>query len=189
MCTKACTSTRTTTISSCSASTDADELMGLPLLDLMDESFADEFRAKIRTFRDDSNDEVSFEFRGRTTSGEPDGRADDAVRRRIRRRALHAGAREIRRWCPCFKTPCRYCRTACLRSTTWMWSRQCPCRRPRSTATAIHSTRHRRFSQRSSPAHRNPARCSSLRSTISTRCRSNSGCCDRNRWSRNSRKP
>jgi PAS domain S-box-containing protein len=50
---------------------DADELLGLPLLDLMDESFTDEFRTKIKTFRDDSNDEVSFAFRGRSTSGAP----------------------------------------------------------------------------------------------------------------------
>ncbi len=50
---------------------DADELLGLPLLDLMDESFTDDFRAKIRTFRDDSSDELSFAFRGRTTSGAP----------------------------------------------------------------------------------------------------------------------
>ncbi len=50
---------------------DADELLGLPLLDLMDASFIDDFRAKIKTFRDDSNDEVSFAFRGRSTSGEP----------------------------------------------------------------------------------------------------------------------
>ena len=50
---------------------DADELLGLPLLDLMDESFTDDFRAKIKTFRDDSSDELSFAFRGRTTSGAP----------------------------------------------------------------------------------------------------------------------
>ncbi len=37
----------------------------------MDESFADEFRAKIKSFRDDSSDELSFAFRGRTTSGTP----------------------------------------------------------------------------------------------------------------------
>ena len=50
---------------------DADELLGLPLLDLMDESFTDDFRAKIKSFRDDSSDELSFAFRGRTTSGAP----------------------------------------------------------------------------------------------------------------------
>ena len=50
---------------------DADELLGLPLLDLMDASFTDDFRAKIKSFRDDSSDELSFAFRGRTTSGEP----------------------------------------------------------------------------------------------------------------------
>ncbi len=50
---------------------DADELLGVPLLDLLDESFADEFKAKIKSFRDDSSDELSFAFRGRTTSGTP----------------------------------------------------------------------------------------------------------------------
>jgi PAS domain S-box-containing protein len=50
---------------------DADELLGLPLLDLMDESFTGDFRAKIKSFRDDSSDELSFAFRGRTTSGAP----------------------------------------------------------------------------------------------------------------------
>jgi len=52
---------------------DADELLGLPLLDLMDESFTGDFRAKIKSFRDDSSDELSFAFRGRTTSGTPVG--------------------------------------------------------------------------------------------------------------------
>jgi EAL domain-containing protein (putative c-di-GMP-specific phosphodiesterase class I)/GGDEF domain-containing protein/PAS domain-containing protein len=51
--------------------TDVDELLGLPLLDLMDASFADDFRAKIKTFRDDSADELSFSFCGRTTEGIP----------------------------------------------------------------------------------------------------------------------
>jgi len=50
---------------------DADELLGLPLLDLMDESFTSDFRAKVKSFRDDSSDELSFAFRGRTTSGVP----------------------------------------------------------------------------------------------------------------------
>ncbi len=50
---------------------DADELLGVPLLDLLDESFADEFKAKIKTFRDDSSDELAFAFRGRTTGGAP----------------------------------------------------------------------------------------------------------------------
>ena len=50
---------------------DADELLGLPLLDLMDPAFADQFKAKIKSFRDDSSDELSFSFEGRTTSGEP----------------------------------------------------------------------------------------------------------------------
>jgi EAL domain-containing protein (putative c-di-GMP-specific phosphodiesterase class I)/GGDEF domain-containing protein/PAS domain-containing protein len=50
---------------------DADDLLGLPLLDLMDASFTDEFRAKIKSFRDDSTDELSFAFRGRTTSLAP----------------------------------------------------------------------------------------------------------------------
>ena len=50
---------------------DADELLGVPLLDLMDPIFADEFKAKIRTFRDDTSDELSFSFEGRSTSGEP----------------------------------------------------------------------------------------------------------------------
>jgi multidomain signaling protein FimX len=50
---------------------DADDLLGLTLLDLMDPSFTDEFKAKIRSFRDDSSDELSFEFRGRTTAGKP----------------------------------------------------------------------------------------------------------------------
>ena len=50
---------------------DVDELLGLPLLDLMDPTFADEFRAKIRTFRDDASEELSFSFCGRTTEGVP----------------------------------------------------------------------------------------------------------------------
>src|SRR5258705_100683 len=50
---------------------DAEELLGLPLLDLMDASFTNDFRAKIKSFREDSSDELSFAFRGRSTSGEP----------------------------------------------------------------------------------------------------------------------
>ena len=50
---------------------DADDLLGLPLLDLMDVSVADDFKAKIKSFRDDSSEELSFSFEGRTTSGEP----------------------------------------------------------------------------------------------------------------------
>jgi multidomain signaling protein FimX len=49
----------------------ADDLLGITLLDLMEPSFTDEFKAKIRSFRDDSSDELSFEFRGRTTAGKP----------------------------------------------------------------------------------------------------------------------
>ena len=51
--------------------TDVDDLLGLPLLDLMDASFTDEFKTKIKTFRDDSAEELSFPFHGRSTSGEP----------------------------------------------------------------------------------------------------------------------
>jgi multidomain signaling protein FimX len=50
---------------------DADELMGIPLLDLMDGSSSDDLKTKIKTFREDSSDELSFTFSGRTTSGEP----------------------------------------------------------------------------------------------------------------------
>lgn len=50
---------------------DADELLGVPLLDLMDGTFADDFRAKIKSFREDSSEELSFSFEGRSTSGEP----------------------------------------------------------------------------------------------------------------------
>jgi EAL domain-containing protein (putative c-di-GMP-specific phosphodiesterase class I)/GGDEF domain-containing protein/PAS domain-containing protein len=50
---------------------DADELMGIPLLDLMDGSSSDELKTKIKTFRVDSSDELSFTFQGRTTAGEP----------------------------------------------------------------------------------------------------------------------
>ena len=50
---------------------DADDLLGLTLLDLMDPSFATEFKAKIRSFRDDTSDELSFAFQGRTTAGKP----------------------------------------------------------------------------------------------------------------------
>jgi PAS domain S-box-containing protein len=50
---------------------DADELMGIPLLDLMDGSSSDELKTKIKTFREDSSDELSFSFQGRTTAGEP----------------------------------------------------------------------------------------------------------------------
>ncbi len=50
---------------------DADELLGVPLLDLMDGAFADEFKAKIKSFREDSSEELSFSFEGRSTSGEP----------------------------------------------------------------------------------------------------------------------
>jgi PAS domain S-box-containing protein len=50
---------------------DADELMGIPLLDLMDGSSSDELKTKIKTFREDSSDELAFTFSGRTTSGEP----------------------------------------------------------------------------------------------------------------------
>lgn len=50
---------------------DADELMGIPLLDLMDGSSSDELKTKIKAFDDDSTDELSFSFQGRTTAGEP----------------------------------------------------------------------------------------------------------------------
>ncbi len=50
---------------------DGDELLGVPLLDLMDPAFADEFKAKIKTFRDDSAEDLSFAFEGRSTSKEP----------------------------------------------------------------------------------------------------------------------
>ncbi|HET6471048.1 MAG TPA: EAL domain-containing protein [Pseudomonadales bacterium] len=50
---------------------DADELMGIPLLDLMDGSSSDDLKTKIKTFREDSSDELSFSFQGRTTAGEP----------------------------------------------------------------------------------------------------------------------
>jgi PAS domain S-box-containing protein len=50
---------------------DADDLLGLTLLDLMDPEFTDEFKAKIRSFRDDTSDELSFAFQGRTTAGKP----------------------------------------------------------------------------------------------------------------------
>src|SRR5215470_681547 len=50
---------------------DADDLLGLTLLDLMDPAFAGEFKAKIRSFRDDTSDELSFAFQGRTTAGVP----------------------------------------------------------------------------------------------------------------------
>jgi len=50
---------------------DADELMGIPLLDLMDGSSSDELKTRIKTFREDSSDELSFSFQGRTTTGEP----------------------------------------------------------------------------------------------------------------------
>jgi len=50
---------------------DADELMGIPLLDLMDGSSSEELKTKIKTFREDSSDELSFSFQGRTTAGEP----------------------------------------------------------------------------------------------------------------------
>jgi multidomain signaling protein FimX len=49
----------------------ADDLLGLTLLDLMEPSFTDEFKAKMRTFRTDSSDELTFEFQGRTTTGQP----------------------------------------------------------------------------------------------------------------------
>jgi len=50
---------------------DADDLLGLTLLDLMDPAFTDEFKAKIRSFREDTSDELSFSFQGRTTAGKP----------------------------------------------------------------------------------------------------------------------
>jgi multidomain signaling protein FimX len=50
---------------------DADELLGIPLLDLMDGSSSDELKTKIRSFREDSAEELSFTFQGRTTAGEP----------------------------------------------------------------------------------------------------------------------
>lgn len=49
----------------------ADDLLGLTLIDLMDPSFTDEFKAKMRSFHTDSSDELTLEFRGRTTTGAP----------------------------------------------------------------------------------------------------------------------
>jgi PAS domain S-box-containing protein len=50
---------------------DADDLLGLTLIDLMDPEFSDAFKAKMRSFRADSSDELTFEFHGRTTTGQP----------------------------------------------------------------------------------------------------------------------
>ncbi len=50
---------------------DADELLGIPLLDLMEDAYSDELKTKIKSFREDSTEELSFTFQGRTTSGEP----------------------------------------------------------------------------------------------------------------------
>jgi diguanylate cyclase (GGDEF)-like protein len=47
-----------------------DDLVGVPLLDLIDPEFADEFRARIREYRGDG-DQASFAFRGRTLDGAP----------------------------------------------------------------------------------------------------------------------
>ena len=49
---------------------DVDELLGLPLLDLMESNFADEYKAKIKSFPDGDAD-VAFAFCGRDVNGEP----------------------------------------------------------------------------------------------------------------------
>ena len=46
-----------------------DDLVGVPLLDLVDPEFADEFKAKMRDYRGDG-DHASFEFHGRALHGE-----------------------------------------------------------------------------------------------------------------------
>jgi EAL domain-containing protein (putative c-di-GMP-specific phosphodiesterase class I)/PleD family two-component response regulator len=47
-----------------------DDLVGVPLLDLVDPDFADEFKARIREYRGDG-DQASFAFHGRTLGGVP----------------------------------------------------------------------------------------------------------------------
>jgi PAS domain S-box-containing protein len=50
--------------------TDADDMLGIPLLDLMDPDFAEQFKAKMKAFRS-AEDETRFSFRGRRVTGEP----------------------------------------------------------------------------------------------------------------------
>ena len=50
--------------------TDGDEMHGVPLLDLMDPDFAEQFKAKMKAFRS-AEDETRFSFRGRRVTGEP----------------------------------------------------------------------------------------------------------------------
>jgi PAS domain S-box-containing protein len=47
-----------------------DDLVGVPLLDLVDPDFADEFKTRIREYRGDG-DRASFAFHGRTLAGAP----------------------------------------------------------------------------------------------------------------------
>ena len=47
-----------------------DDLVGVPLLDLVDPDFADEFKARIKDYRGDG-DQASFTFHGRTLAGVP----------------------------------------------------------------------------------------------------------------------
>jgi EAL domain-containing protein (putative c-di-GMP-specific phosphodiesterase class I)/GGDEF domain-containing protein len=49
---------------------DVDELLGLPLLDLMDANFADEYKTKIKAFPNGEAD-VAFAFCGKDVNGEP----------------------------------------------------------------------------------------------------------------------
>ncbi len=45
----------------------ADDLLGVPLLDLIDPDFAEQFKARMKDYRGD--DQTSFEFEGRTVDG------------------------------------------------------------------------------------------------------------------------
>ena len=71
MCTKACTSTRTTITSSCSASKTRTNCWAHRCSTCSTNRSPMSSGQRSRSFRDDSSDELSFAFRGRTTSGTP----------------------------------------------------------------------------------------------------------------------
>ena len=159
---------------------DVDELLGLPLLDLMDASFADEFRAKIKTFRDDSSDELSFSFCGRTTEGIP------IAGQMTLTGAVYEGEHCTQVLVRSQAVPVLRMRLPTLEEVELTRAGRDTGRDASSPRTATARIRLRsviRSLRTSNRAPRDRARCSRSRSTISTRCRSRSACIAPRTWS------